>query len=540
MKSYITIDEILNRKHFSQTEVIAGAKGLHRQLKWVHIVESIQISNLLNGHELILTTGLGFKDNPQNFVSLLRQLIERHTAGLCIEMGTHIHSIPDEVIELADHHHFPIILFHQEVPFVEITQDVHSLIINKQYQLLSDLENYSQQLNKMLLEIEDYEQILKFLQAYLEVQVIAVLSGNKADFFPEPKGDEKEALLLKIKNRDENSKFNIASQNVQILGETYAELLIIANCRELNEFDLLILDRTANAFAQHLLRDLYVKEKKMAEESEWLTNWLEGEYTDEIIKEQLSFIDPKLRLNGGAVCICKLSPDSSGQAPNVDSTYLKLLFRTVFEQFGFHLFTVEVRHHLIFIVGNKRHKQDWKERMEGALSRIHSGNGSERIRTSSISTGVGKFADKLGNIHLSYQTAKETLALQDSLSKEGKSYFYQDLHMYRMMSLLKKHGDLEETIHEYLAPVIEYDRKYNGDMMITLKTYLACNGSKQETSKKLFIVRQTLYHRIEKLELLLGENFMNSDRRLALEFMLMAHDFIMNTEGSIPLQHKIE
>ena len=77
-------------------------------------------------------------------------------------------------------------------------------------------------------------------------------------------------------------------------------------------------------------------------------------------------------------------------------------------------------------------------------------------------------------------------------------------------------------------------------MLITLKTYLACSGSKQETSKKLFIVRQTLYHRIEKLELLLGENFMNSDKRLALEFMLMAYDFVRNTEGTIPLQHKIE
>ncbi|MGX1194195.1 PucR family transcriptional regulator [Metabacillus sp. SLBN-84] len=538
MKSYITIDEILNRKHFSRTEVIAGANGLRRQLKWVHIVESIQISNLLNGHELILTTGLGFKDHPGQLVSFLQQLIDRQAAGLCIELGTHIHTIPEDVIELADSRHFPIILFHHEVPFVEITQDVHSLIINKQYQLLSELETYSQQLNKMLLEIEDYKQILKFMQSYLEVQVAAVLGGNKTDFFPEPDISEKEALLFSL--RSEEKKAWAARQPVQILGETYAELHIWTECRELNEFDLLVLDRTANAFAQHLLRDLYVKEKKMAEESEWLTNWLEGEYTDEVIKEQLAFQDPMLRLNGGAVCICKLSPDAAGQTQNADSTYFKLLFRTVFEQFGFHLFTVEVRHHLIFIAGNKRNKQDWKDRMSGAISRIYSGSGTERQRASSLTIGVGKFADRLGNIPYSYQTAKETLALQDSLSAEGKSCFYQDLHMYRMMSLLKKHGDLEETINEYLGPVLEYDRKYNGDMLITLKTYLACSGSKQETSKKLFIVRQTLYHRIEKLELLLGENFMNSDKRLALEFMLMAYDFIRNTEGTIPLQHKIE
>ncbi|MFP3381490.1 PucR family transcriptional regulator, partial [Bacillus sp. SIMBA_069] len=70
----------------------------------------------------------------------------------------------------------------------------------------------------------------------------------------------------------------------------------------------LILDRTATALAQHLLRELYIEEKKMSEESKWLTNWIEGEYSDEAIRERLSYIDPKMQLDGGIVCICKQHP----------------------------------------------------------------------------------------------------------------------------------------------------------------------------------------------------------------------------------------
>jgi purine catabolism regulator len=316
-------------------------------------------------------------------------------------------------------------------------------------------------------------------------------------------------------------------------------LVIYSKDRALNEFDLIILDRTATALAQHFLRDLYVEEKKMAEESKWIRSWLDGEYNVEVIRHQLSHIHPRMNLKGGTVCICTLQPLTTKNS-TVDRTYFKLLFRTVFEQSGFQIFSTEIHHHLIFILGDKRSPENWKERISDAFRRI---NNSERIgrkRMTDLSFGVGKYVFNLEDIHKSYQTAKEALLLQDSLPKENKSYFYQDLHMHRILSLIKKHSNLEETVKEYLEPVIEYDKQYNGELMITLKTYLNCNGSKQETSNKLFIVRQTLYHRLEKLEKLLGKNFMQSERRLAIEFMVFAHDYLMSTEKNYQLRYEVD
>ena len=62
----------------------------------------------------------------------------------------------------------------------------------------------------------------------------------------------------------------------------------------------------------------------------------------------------------------------------------------------------------------------------------------------------------------------------------------------------------------------------DSNLFETLCVYLECGGSKKETADRLFIVRQTLYHRIEKLELLLGEDFMAPSNRLALEVAIMA------------------
>ncbi|KON67323.1 PucR family transcriptional regulator [Peribacillus butanolivorans] len=529
MNTSITIEEILTRRHFNQTDIIAGSSGIKRQVKWVHCMEVTQISHLLNGNELILTTGLGWKDCDSTFLSYLNQLIQCNAAGLCIEIGTRTMAIPQCAIDLADEHQFPIILFHQEVPFVEITQDIHSLIINKQYQMISNLENYSQQLNKNLLEIDHYESILKFLHNYLNVQVILIFNENDIASIPKIKKKITYQMLVEVNEEKRTLNKTVLRQPIQVLGENYAELLICSSDRELTDFDSLILDRTATALAQHLLRELYIEEKKMSEESKWLTNWIEGEYSDEAIRERLSYIDPKMQLDGGIVCICKQHPRYNKSSAKLDGTYFKIMFRTVFEQYGFQIFSMEIHQHLVFILGDNRSSEDWKGRVTSALDRIMKMDVSGRNRMSLLTIGFGKHVQKLSEIYKSYETARETLLLQDTLPEENRSFFYQDLHMYRMISLINKHGNLEETVHEYLGPVIEYDKQNNGELMPTLKTYLACNGSKQETSKQLFIVRQTLYHRLEKLEKLLGSNFMRSDQRLGIEFMIFALDYLQNS-----------
>lgn len=524
MESYLTIREILRRKHFESIEVIAGGEGLNKQVKWVHVVEVIQIKKLLNGYELILTTGLGWKKDKHLFMSLIEQLIESNASGLCLEMGTNTSSVPPEIIQKANQHKFPIIIFNKEVPFVEITQDIHSLLINRQYKMISDLESYSQQLNKKLLEINDYEDILKFLQKYLDLQIIVQFNENERMFFPDLPEEKKKKITDILKGNATSSSLQLAEQTVQILGNKYAELMVISETREITDYDYLLLDRTSTALAQHFLRNLFIEEKKRMEENEWMVDWLDGRHTEQDIIDFISYHQSDIRVHGGIVCVCKFH--SSFKAKNMDLTYFKLLFRTAFEQHGFYIYTAEIRNQLIFILVNQRSLPNWKERMQKGFSKIKTDR-SGKLNVNSISFGVGKFVNKLNEIDKSYLTAKETLFIQKNLPEGSKSYYYDELQLYRIITLMNKHTDLNEMMMESLKPVIEYDKKYNGALLETLKAYLACNGSKQETAKKLFIVRQTLYHRIDKLEKLLGENFMQPENRIILELMTVAYDYLI-------------
>jgi len=525
LKSYITVDDILSRKNFESVKVIAGKEGLGRQVKWVHVVEIVNIKNLLNGNELILSTGVAWRDNKEKFISVIEQLIDSQAAGICIELGIYTSSIPPEIIELANKSQFPIILFLKEVPFVEITQDIHGLLINSQYQMISNLESYSQALNKRLLTIDHYVEILKFIRSYLQVQVIILFTNRETQFIPEATEQKRKKLLENLQSHTEDSTY-IAKIPIHLLGESYAELAIISEERELTEFDQLILDRTATALAQLFLRNLYVEEKHKVEETEWINDWLEGEQNEESIKDYLALTSTS-KPKGAVVCICKI--DSIEDYSTSDLTYFKMFTRAVFEQQGFSLYVADKRNTIVFILLNERNHVTWKARVQDGIQRLmdsESQLGNDKVKPI---LGVGKFIEELTDLHKSYQTAIETILIQNRMSVPAQSYFYDDLHIFRLISLLNRHIDLQEVVLEYLEPVIEYDKKYNGKLMDTLKTYLSCNGSKQETAKRLFVVRQTLYHRIQKLEKLLGSDFMNHEKRLAIEFMILSYEFLISS-----------
>ncbi|MEH6942924.1 PucR family transcriptional regulator [Bacillus sp. JJ722] len=529
MKSYITVEDILGRKHFERVQVIAGKGGINRLVKWVHIVEVTNIRNLLKGNELILSTAVAWKEDKERFISILQQLIESNASGLCIEIGTYTSQIPSEIIEIANRNKFPIILFQQEVPFVEITQDIHTLLINRQYEMISKLESYSEVLNKKLLTVEHVDEILTFVQQCLQLTVLITYKNKEFQFYPVMHVSEQDKIWNVLRDPHlSNPSYSIASNPINVLGETYADLIFLSNERKLTEYDQLILDRTSTALAQFFIRELYVVEKRKVEETEWIYGWLEGEQNSEEISEYISFHLPKSQPKGATVCLFKIP--CVELFSQIELTYFKLYFRAILEQRGFSFFSIEKRNTIIFIILNERSNDTWKYRMKESIVRVMDTDLKLGKNKKKIFIGVGKYVEKMEDIHLSYKTAIETISIQDRLSNVREDYFYDDLHIFRLISLLNRHTDLKEIVYEYLEPVINYDEKYNGNLIETLKTYLSCQGSKQETAKKLYIVRQTLYHRLQKIESLLGHDFMNYEKRLTIEFMIMSYEFLRSSQ----------
>lgn len=517
----LSVKEILENKQFKHARVIAGKSGLYRLVRWVHVLEITSIENLLNGNELILSTGVGWKGDIDSFSSLVQQSIDSNAAGLCIELGTYISQIPQHIIDLADSCNFPIIIFFKKVKFIDITQEIHSLLIQKHYKVLSDLEEYSSRLNQLLLSSNPHKKILQLLHDYLKVTVFYVSSRGETQVISKKTTTEQEQIIHLLREGKVPDHINIAHQSVQALNQTFADLFIISEWEEITEFESLILDRSSTALAQSLLRELYIEEQKKTHEAEWVRNWLHGDNSDEQIYRYLSELEPNLEPNKCTVLLCTAN---NLEKISSEHTYLKLYIRSIFEKKGIFLLSHHEKNKMVFILLNMREDTSFKHRVQEGIECLDKSEFIKNKKLSNLSFSVGKLVNNLSEVKNSYYTAKETMNIREKMSNLH-SYFYEDLYIFRLVLAANDQGVLHEFIYDYIGPILLHDQQNNGELLKTLKIYLQCKGAKKETAEQLHIVRQTLYHRLDRLYELIGRDFMESYKRQAIEVSISAYEY---------------
>ncbi|KDR96303.1 transcriptional regulator, PucR family [Peptoclostridium litorale DSM 5388] len=96
---------------FKTCEIAAGKNGLDRPVEFVNISDTHDIAKFLKRHDLLLTTGYAFRDDPSQLMDFIRNLNNINVSGLIIKKNRFILALPSEVIELADELNFPILFF---------------------------------------------------------------------------------------------------------------------------------------------------------------------------------------------------------------------------------------------------------------------------------------------------------------------------------------------------------------------------------------------------------------------------------------------
>ncbi len=87
--------------------LIAGEGGLDNIVRWMHIVEGVEISHFLEGNEVAFTTGIALK-SEDDLLELVKDAYERGASGMVINTGPYISNVPKEVIDFCEEKSMPL------------------------------------------------------------------------------------------------------------------------------------------------------------------------------------------------------------------------------------------------------------------------------------------------------------------------------------------------------------------------------------------------------------------------------------------------
>jgi purine catabolism regulator len=139
-----------------------------------------------------------------------------------------------------------------------------------------------------------------------------------------------------------------------------------------------------------------------------------------------------------------------------------------------------------------------------------------------VRCGVGKPAADLGEWRRSFTQAGQALEMARRLGERNPLY-YPDLSIYRLLLQIEHHPELIAFQEETLGPLLAHEGA--GELFRTLEAYFEHNGNLSQTAESLYIHRNTLIYRMERISGITGLDLDKPETRLAVQ--LAIHIFRM-------------
>lgn len=153
-------------------EVIVGGDALDARVRWLHVSDSAGVARLLDGGELLLSTGSSWPAEPADLRRFIGELSDAGLSGLVLELGTHYHYVPAVLVDAARERGLALVVLHREVKFVTLTEAVHSRIITGQTDALRARDEVRERFTALVLRGSPADFIVHQLAQTLAAPVI--------------------------------------------------------------------------------------------------------------------------------------------------------------------------------------------------------------------------------------------------------------------------------------------------------------------------------------------------------------------------------
>jgi purine catabolism regulator len=143
--------------------------------------------------------------------------------------------------------------------------------------------------------------------------------------------------------------------------------------------------------------------------------------------------------------------------------------------------------------------------------------------------GVSRPETELIHWKDAYREAAQALGMAARLAVTEPLYFG-DLSVHRLLFQLEGNRELEAFCREVLGPLLDYEG--GGDLLETLEAFCDRLGNLSQTAEKLFLHRNSLLYRMERIHQLAGLDLNNPDTRLAVHLALKVRQMLKPPPGA--------
>ncbi|MFE5319000.1 PucR family transcriptional regulator [Paenibacillus sp. NPDC056579] len=492
----VTVREMLQLPIMRDALLISGEKGLDRIVRYIDIMEVPDIQGWLREGEMILTTGYSMRHDPSLFPKLVEHLARVGAAGVAVKPERFIAGIPQEMIDKGNEYDIPVIQLPVGIPYIDITHSIMERILDKQAVILRRSEEVYKTLTNLVLNNSGLQVVADNVAELLQ-SPIRVLDRSGEVLISSPRDAVNETAAREL-------RWNIIVDN-QVVGE-----LVVARER-LDELELVCVEQARLVFSLEIMR------RKIAHDTE---TRLRGSFFEELLMGlplTLQEIETRGRQLG-------LLPEWSweiamieGEASHLEeqAPFMQKLQELILQQSG----NRKTRSHVIrqgeriilILSGHGTSSKDWTS----VLSRF--------VRSwSQIRIGFGTVTP-LKDIQRSCIEAKKALLIGTRLNRERTIHIYKELELFSLLLDCSEYVTFDSLVDSHIGKLTAYDQENGTDLLTTLYYYLESGGSLIETANRLYIHRNSVKYRMDRIKEIADIDVDNMQKRFTYYFCTTFH-----------------
>ena len=473
----------------ARPRVVTPNADLEKAVRWVHTSEIFEIGPLLKGGEVLMTTGLGLIGRKQSEISnYVTNLVQRNVTALMIEIGRTFPQIPSVLINAAIKQNLTLIELHQVVPFVEITEASHRILLSRELSSHSKDRNATSQFLSLLATGTSIKSIIDLASSLTKVEVSYSDTSGISNI-----------ESGKIVNAEPKEDFPVI-----IGGIEHGKLTLFGGIKDSHKEIALA---ACQAIAILLTRG---ELPNSLGRREWLTDLMAHP------QDPLHSSTARANLVGFKPANTALQSViiSGFSTADRERIYTSLIRSGI----GF---LVDLEDCFVLLLKSKAIqinedavRTDLEKNLKKQLTQIDA---------SKIIFTLSDVSHDLTELGFATRKAVKTSRLLVLLNSNSKLRFASEMSGYLLLAESIEDGALEEFVREQLGALLEVDAMGAKNLVPTLEALALAGFSRTDAAAALDIRRQTLHNRIIRIEQILGkEALANPERRFSLSLALVA------------------
>ena len=522
-----------------EPEVLSAA-GLGRPVRWVHSSDLADLTNLLQGGELVLTTGAGLLGAPEEYIE---GLAGAGAVGVVVELLDRAIEVPPDAVAAAERLDLALIVLRREVRFVEITEHVHRRIVAAQYQEVDFARQVHEQFTELTIRRASPAQIVTAAAELLNMPVVledlahqAVAAATGDRHVDEVLRDwERRSRLQGARAEDDGAATSGQGWLIQPVGrgeEAWARLIALpgpdaASATAPHGRATMVLERAAQALTMHRMAERDEVSLVHQAQAGLIGDVLQDRVRSEkeaLARAQALGMRPGAEYVPAAVRIPAADEADPLVAQKRQTRLLANLARTVGAEGHTGLFAAGPDGTISMVLQLATGGREPDQAVDD-LGRALRRDAMHALDAQALVLGVAGARPTLVEAIDELAAAAHIASVAATMPiTEQVSFRNSDIRLRGLVALLRDDPRVLRFAEAELRELILDDMASGMDNMGLLRTYLETAGNKTQVAQRLHMSRPALYSRLARIEKVLGTDLDDGESRASLHVGLMIMD----------------